>query len=77
MRRLLMRGETAIRADLAKAHSQMDAANLQIGSHRAALQDAERLSREREVIAQHGKLAGALRDQNRGAAKRQVDETEE
>lgn len=77
VRRLLMRGEATIRADLAKAHSQRDAANSQIGSRRAALQDAEWLSREREVIAQHGELAWALRDQNRGAAKRKVDETEE
>ena len=77
IRRLLMRAEATIRADLAKAHSRRDVANLQIGSCRAALQDPERLTREGEVIAQHGKLAAALRDQNRSAAKRQVDETEE
>lgn len=77
VRRLLMRAEATIRADLAKAQSRRDDANLQIGSHHDALQDPERLAKEREVIAQHGKLAAALRDHNRSAAKRQVDETEE
>ena len=77
MRRLLMRTEGAIQADMATVRSRKDDANVQIGSHRDALQDPGRLAKEHEVIAQHGKLAAALRDQNRSAAQRQVDEIEE
>ncbi len=77
MRRLLMRAEATIRADLAKARQRRDAAALRIRSHRDALENPEQLAKEQEVIARHGKLAAALRDQNRSAAKRQVDEAEE
>lgn len=77
MRRLLMRAEATIRADLAKARRRRDDAILQVRSHRGALENAEQLVKEQEVIARHEKLAMALQGQNRSTARKQVDEAEE
>jgi hypothetical protein len=77
MRRLFLRAEATIRADLTNAHARKDATNLQVQSHCDALQQPERLAREQEVLEQHERLAASLRNQNRNAAKRQIDEAEE
>jgi ssDNA-binding Zn-finger/Zn-ribbon topoisomerase 1 len=77
MRRLLMRSEAAIRADLTRANAQKVESATRLRSHRLALEDPAQLAKEREVAVRHGKLTAALRDQNRVIAKRQVDEAEE
>ncbi len=77
MRRLLMRSEATIRTDLTTARSQKGEAGTRLRSHRLALEDSEKLAIEQEAVARHRGLTAALRDQDRVAAKRLVEQAEE
>ena len=77
MRRLLMRSEATIRTDLTTAQAQKGEAGTRLRSHRLALEDSEKLAIEQEALARHRRLAAALRDQDRAAAKRLVEQAEE
>ena len=77
MRRLLMRSEATIRTDLTRAQAQKDEAATRLRSHRLVLGDSEKLAIEQEAVARHRRLAAALRDQDRAAANRIVEQAEE
>jgi ssDNA-binding Zn-finger/Zn-ribbon topoisomerase 1 len=77
MRRLLMRSETTIRADLSRLQARKELAATQLQECRIALDNPERQEQERDVDARHEKLMLALRNQNRVVVQTIVDGAEE
>jgi hypothetical protein len=77
VRRLLMRSDAAIQAELLKAKARKDEAEKKVRSSRLALDDPEQLAREQESLARHQSLTAALRDQDRPVAKRIIEQAEE